>query len=55
MSEYELHQIRSAELIREAQQYRQAREARRARREEHHAEDRIPRERPRRLRFPRPA
>ncbi|MDX3640486.1 hypothetical protein [Streptomyces sp. MB09-02B] len=32
MFEYELQQIRSAELIREAEQYRRVREARRARR-----------------------
>ena len=32
MFEYELHQMRSAELIREADEYRLAREARRARR-----------------------
>lgn len=33
MFEYELQQIRSAELIREAEHHRQVREARRARRE----------------------
>ncbi|MFF6784414.1 hypothetical protein [Streptomyces sp. NPDC012510] len=75
MFEYELHQIRSAELILEAEQYRRTREVRRARREAAHAstvtarsasgvpaasgeserdaEERPPRERIRRPRFPR--
>lgn len=77
MFEYELQQIRSAELIREAERYRQIREARRARHEaarpsmttersgteasgasgesERDAAGRPPRERLRRLRFPRAA
>ncbi|WP_326577078.1 hypothetical protein OG250_12050 [Streptomyces sp. NBC_00487] len=55
MFEYELQQIRSAELIREAEQYRRVREARRARRDERNEEGRVPHERPRRLRFPRAA
>ncbi|MBZ3903975.1 MULTISPECIES: hypothetical protein [Streptomyces] len=71
MFEHELHQIRSAELIREAEHYRQVREARRARREAAHdsrtarrsasgggdkdAEGRVLGERLRRLRFPRAA
>ena len=71
MFEYELQQIRSAELIREAEQYRQVREARRARRAAAHdstttarsasgegeqdPEGSVPHHRPRRLRFPRAA
>ncbi|QFR00510.1 hypothetical protein F9278_34905 [Streptomyces phaeolivaceus] len=71
MYEHELHQIRSAELIREAEHYRQVREARRARREAAHdsratrrpasgegdkeSEGRVLGERLRRLRFPRAA
>lgn len=69
MFEYELQQIRSAELLREAEHYRQVREARRARREaardsrtaarsgegEQEAEGRLPHGRLRRLRFPRAA
>lgn len=55
MFEYELQQIRSAELIREAEHYRQVREARRARREERDTEHGVPSERPRRLRFLRAA
>ncbi|MGW1673848.1 hypothetical protein [Streptomyces sp. NPDC002324] len=71
MFEYELQQIRSAEMIREAEHYRQVREARRARREAAHdsrtaarsasgegdtdAERPVLGERIRRLRFPRAA
>ncbi|WP_149825274.1 hypothetical protein [Streptomyces tailanensis] len=59
MFEYELQQIRSAELIREAEHYRQAREARRAQRahrEENDAEGvQVRRRRVRRFRFPRAA
>ncbi|UUU25091.1 hypothetical protein [Streptomyces sp. DSM 40750] len=71
MFEYELQQIRSAELIREAEHHRQVREARRARREAAHesgtaagsasgegeqdAEGRVPHGLIRRLRFPRAA
>lgn len=56
MFEYELQQIRSAELIREAEHYRQAREARRAHREENDAEGVQARRRPvRRFRLPRAA
>ncbi|MDX3548082.1 hypothetical protein PV729_30330 [Streptomyces europaeiscabiei] len=71
MFEYELQQIRSAELIREAEHHRQVREARRARREAAHDSRTTARsasgegdkdgqrpvlgERIRRLRFPRAA
>ncbi|MFF7392571.1 hypothetical protein ACFZAE_29505 [Streptomyces scabiei] len=55
MFEYELQQIRSAELIREAEQYRRVREARRARREERDMEHGGQGERPRKLRFLRAA
>lgn len=62
MFEYELHQIRSAELIREAENYRLGREALRARRaardsrkaaEEHDTVTRFHIHRPRRPRFAR--
>lgn len=61
MYEYELAQLRSAELIRQAEHERQAREAvrglRAARREaaEHAAEGEVHTGRPRRHRFPRAA
>ncbi|MGW0846000.1 hypothetical protein ACWD26_38870 [Streptomyces sp. NPDC002787] len=71
MFEYEFHHIRSARLIREAEQHRQVREARRARREAAHdsrttarstsregdkdTERRVLGDRMRRLRFPRAA
>ncbi|WP_234045472.1 hypothetical protein [Streptomyces adelaidensis] len=61
MFEYELQQIRSAELIREAEHYRQVREARRARREaardaeERDTQGQAPRSRMSLLRFSRAA
>ncbi|GGZ66120.1 hypothetical protein [Streptomyces bluensis] len=58
MFAYELQQIRSAELIREAAEYRIAREARRAGREasrQHDAERGLHSPRPRRHRLARPA
>ncbi|WP_194238837.1 hypothetical protein [Streptomyces spongiae] len=58
MFQYELQQIRSAELIRDAAEYRLAREARRAAREasrRHEAEGRPHSPRLRRHRFPRAA
>ncbi|MFJ9583499.1 hypothetical protein [Streptomyces acidicola] len=58
MFPYELQQIRSAELIRDAAEYRIAREARRAAREasrQHDAERRPHSPRPRRRRLARPA
>ena len=56
MFEYELQQIRFAELIRKAEHYRQAREARRAHRKENDEEGvQVRRRRVRRFRFPRAA
>ncbi|BBC32747.1 hypothetical protein SGFS_040410 [Streptomyces graminofaciens] len=58
MFEYELHQIRSAELIRAAEHHRQVREAQRAAAhdsEENEAEGQVDSHRPRRFRFARAA
>lgn len=57
MFEYEMHQVRSAELIREADRHRLARAARRARRAERRsagqdAEGRVSSHSPRRHRAP---